>query len=323
MENLHEQGDRCRKIVANLLQFARQEAPRLEAVRLNDVVEKALQLREYELKTRNIELIREFDSANSVFCADPNKIVQVVLNLLNNAHDAIREAGRPGKIWVCTSAVGDQVRLEFRDNGTGIREPERVFDPFYTTKEVGQGTGLGLSVCYGIVEEHYGSITAENWEQGARFTIVLPTGHPTALNSPVEQKEETQQPLQKYTALVVDDEVPLVDMQISFLEDIGVEAAGAFSGTEAIDYLQTHRVDMVISDVRMPGAVDGIKLYEWIGRNRPNLLKQFLFVSGDMIGIDGGEFFLKSTALRIQKPFVWDDYSRMVQQLMSQGAEVS
>ncbi len=322
MENLHEQGERCRKIVANLLQFARQEAPRLEAVKLNDVVEQALQLREYELKTRNIELIREFDPANAVFCADPNKIVQVVLNLLNNAHDAIREAGRPGKIWVRTSADADQVRLEFSDNGTGLCEPERVFDPFYTTKEVGQGTGLGLSVCYGIVEEHYGSIQAENWEQGARFTILLPTGDATAIKQAAEQKEETKQPPHKYTALVVDDEVPLVDMQTSFLADIGVEAAGVYSGAEAILYLQSHQVDLVISDVRMPGAVDGIKLYEWVGRNRPNLIKQFLFVSGDMIGMNVGEFFLKSTAPRIQKPFIWDDYSRLVQQMLSHGAEV-
>ncbi|HWN11682.1 MAG TPA: HAMP domain-containing sensor histidine kinase [Pyrinomonadaceae bacterium] len=181
MQNLHEQGDRCRKIVANLLQFARQEPPRLQAVRLNDVVEQALQLREFELKTRNIKLIRDFDSANVVFSADPNKIVQIVLNLLNNAHDAIRETDRAGMVWVRTSTEAEQVRLEFSDNGTGLREPERVFDPFYTTKAVGQGTGLGLSVCYGIVEEHHGSIRAENWEQGARFTILLPVNPPILL----------------------------------------------------------------------------------------------------------------------------------------------
>jgi two-component system NtrC family sensor kinase len=322
MENLNEQGDRCRKIVAILLQFARQEPPRLEAIKLNDVVEQALQLREYELKTRNIELIREFDPANTVFCADPNKIVQVVLNLLNNAHDAIREAGRPGKIWVRTSLENGLVRLEFSDNGTGLREPERVFDPFYTTKEVGQGTGLGLSVCYGIVEEHYGSIRAENWEHGARFSILMPIGHATALPPVAEQPEDMKQAPLKYKALVVDDEQSLVSMQTSFLADIGVEAAGVCSGSEAIDYLQSHHVDLVISDVRMPGAVDGIKLYEWVERNRPRLLTQFLFVSGDMMGMNSGDFFLKSTTPRIQKPFVWDDYSRLVQQMLGSGTEV-
>jgi len=318
MENLHAQGDRCRKIVANLLQFARQEPPRLEAVKLNRVVEQALQLREYELGTRNIELIREFDPDDPILCADPNKIVQIVLNLLNNSHDAIREAARPGQIWIRTSSDNGHVRLEFLDNGTGLHDPERVFDPFYTTKEVGQGTGLGLSVCYGIVEEHQGSIQAANWEQGAHFTISLPQGDPASL-SEATKKDEPEQiapDRRKHKALVVDDEKMLVEMQSTFLADIGVEAAGAFSGAEAITYLQSNQVDLVISDVRMPGAVDGIQLYEWVGRNQPNLLKRFLFVSGDMIETNVSEFFLKSTAPRIQKPFMWDDYSRLVEQIL-------
>jgi two-component system NtrC family sensor kinase len=322
MENLHEQGDRCRKIVANLLQFARQEKPRLEAVKLNDLVEQALQLREYELKTHNVELVREYDAINPIFCADPNKIVQVVLNLLNNAHDAIREAGRPGTIWVRTVSEADHVRLEFLDNGTGLHEPERVFDPFYTTKEVGQGTGLGLSVCYGIIEEHEGAIHAENWERGARFIITLPLGNPGALRKSAEKQAESCEVQQKHRVLVVDDEEALVDLQTSFLADIGVEADGVKSGAEAILYLQAHQVDLVISDVRMPGAVDGIQLYQWIERNRPELLNSFLFVSGDMIGMNIGQFFLKCTARRIQKPFAWDDYSSLVRQMLSNGAEV-
>ncbi len=72
----------------------------------------------------------------------------------------------------------------------------------------------------------------------------------------------------------------------------------------------------------MPGTVDGLKLYEWVGRNQPRLLKQFLFVSGDMIGMNSGDFFLKSTALRIHKPFIWDDYTLIVKQLLCQRAEV-
>jgi two-component system NtrC family sensor kinase len=322
MGTLYEHGDRCRKIVANLLQFARQEKPRLVAVKLNDLVEQALQLREYELKTRNVELIREYDPANPIFCADPNKIVQVVLNLLNNANDAIREAGRPGKIWIRTASARDQVRLEFLDNGSGLREPERVFDPFYTTKEVGQGTGLGLSVCYGIIEEHEGAIRAENWEHGARFIITLPVGDPAALAEPSEKKDDACEVGRKYEVLVVDDEKPLVDLQISFLADIGVEADGVKSGADAILFLQAHQVDLVISDVRMPGTVDGIQLYQWVERNRPELLNRFLFVSGDMIGMNISDFFLKCTARRIQKPFDWDDYSRLVRQMLCNGDSV-
>jgi two-component system, NtrC family, sensor kinase len=312
MEDLHEQGERCKKIVANLLQFARQGKPRLETVRLNDVIEQALQLREHELMFRNVTIMREFDVTNPKVCVDPNKIVQVVLNLLNNADDAINEARRPGTIRVKTAIAGDNVRIEIIDSGTGLREPERVFDPFYTTKEVGQGTGLGLSVCYGIIEEHKGSIRAENSEAGAHFTISLPIGDIQAEPEIEEEPEDEPATVERQRGLVVDDEVPLVNLQIDFLSDIGVDAVGVNSGQEAIDYLKSNEVDVVISDVRMPGAVDGIQLYQWINSNRPALSERFIFVSGDMIGMKCGEFFLNSTARRIQKPFLWDEYSNLV-----------
>ncbi|HWN11681.1 MAG TPA: response regulator [Pyrinomonadaceae bacterium] len=128
------------------------------------------------------------------------------------------------------------------------------------------------------------------------------------------------QPSLKYRALVVDDEVSLVHLQTSFLSDIGIEGVGVYSGIEAIHYLQSHQVDLIISDVRMPGAVDGVKLYDWISQNRTEMLNRFLFVSGDMIGMNAGDFFLTSTVPRIQKPFLWDDYSLLVQQLLGNEA---
>lgn len=321
METLYEQGDRCRKIVANLLQFARQEKPRLEKVKLNDVVEQALQLREYELTTRNIKLVREYDPADPICCADPNKIVQVVLNLLNNGHDAIRDTEGPGTIWVRTASDQWTVRLEVLDSGTGLHEPERVFDPFYTTKEVGQGTGLGLSVCYGIIEEHGGSIRAENWEHGACFTITMPVGDPTVLQSVRPEQVEVVPVPRKLRALVVDDEELLLKLQSSFLDDMGVQTVTAISGEDAITQIQRQQIDLIISDVRMPGAVDGIRLFEWVSRNRPELVNRFLFVSGDMIGMEVSEFFLNSTVPRIQKPFEWDDYARLVRQILGEGSE--
>ena len=126
----------------------------------------------------------------------------------------------------------------------------------------------------------------------------------------------------KYTALVVDDEVSLVHLQISFLSDIGIEGVGVYSGIEAIQYLQSNVVDLVISDVRMPGAVDGLKLYEWVSQNRSEMLNRFVFVSGDMVGMNSGDFFLTSPVPRIQKPFLWDDYSNLLQQLLGNEAEV-
>jgi len=101
---------------------------------------------------------------------------QVFLNILNNAHDAVRETGRPARIEVMSARIGSQVEISFRDNGMGIASPDRIFDPFFTTKEVGKGTGLGLSICYGIVHEHGGEIVCHNNldSEGATFVIRLP-----------------------------------------------------------------------------------------------------------------------------------------------------
>ena len=171
---------------------------------------------------------------------------------------------------------------------------------------------MGLSVCYGIVEEHRGAIRADNVADGARFTVTLPVGAAEPDATSLENSPEIVIRAERQLALVVDDEVPLVNLQVDLLSDLGIDAVGVHSGHDAIEYLKANEVDLVISDVRMPGDIDGIKLYEWINRNRPKLTDHFIFVSGDMIGMKCGEFFLNSTVRRIEKPFLWDEYSKLV-----------
>ncbi|HWC76621.1 MAG TPA: hybrid sensor histidine kinase/response regulator, partial [Blastocatellia bacterium] len=311
LEDLHFQADRCRKIVANLLQFSRGLTPHLEVVCINDVVEQVLQLREYEMNTRNISLVREYDSANPYLCADMNKIQQVVLNLLNNAFDAIQEAGRPGEIRVRTTSSNGAVTLEFIDNGAGILEPERVFEPFYTTKEAGRGSGLGLSVCYGIVEEHSGEISAQNLSEGARFVVTLPIGD---LNAAVRGQETSEEVrfFRDYSALVVDDEEQFLRLQTAYLASLGMKTTGAHSGEEAVGCIEAGSFDIVIADVRMPGSMDGLQLYDWCLARRPDLAKRFLFVSGDLIALNTGQLFSDRSVARIQKPFKFEEYARAI-----------
>jgi signal transduction histidine kinase len=191
LEAIMEQSRRCGRIVANLLQFARQDEPRTEMLDLGDVVAQSLRLREYELRTSNIRLIKTIKVERPQVLGDRTKIQQLVLILVNNAVDAILERGGNGTIWAEVGARDGWIELEVRDDGTGIREPERVFDPFYTTKGVGKGTGLGLSVCYGIVREHGGEVRADNWDHGARFVVRLPQGEqPVDLDAAVHGPEE-------------------------------------------------------------------------------------------------------------------------------------
>ncbi|MBV9074182.1 MAG: PAS domain S-box protein [Acidobacteria bacterium] len=171
-----QEAQRTREIVQNLLSFARQTPPEKQLVDVNQVLRRTISLRSYDLSNHGIELIEEFDAALPDILGDAHQLQQVFLNILNNACDAVQETGRRGKICIMTARTTGSIEVRFCDNGPGIRNPDRIFDPFYTTKEVGKGTGLGLSICYGIVREHNGEIMCcNNLEtEGATFTVRLP-----------------------------------------------------------------------------------------------------------------------------------------------------
>ena len=171
-----QEAQRTKQIVQNLLSFARQMPAQRQAVQLNAILRRTVQLRAYDFHSHGVEVIERLDESLPDVTGDPHQLQQVFLNILNNAHDAVRETGRPAKIEITSAWNGSFVEVAFRDNGAGIAYPDRIFDPFFTTKEVGKGTGLGLSICYGIVREHGGEIACHNNRDsdGATFTVRLP-----------------------------------------------------------------------------------------------------------------------------------------------------
>ncbi len=200
LEKLYKQAQRTHHIVQNLLSFARQRKPERGPAQVNRVLEETLALREYDLKTHRIQVHRQLDPKLPEISADFHQLQQVFLNILNNAVDAISECNYPGEIWVRTFGTGNNVRVELTDNGPGVKNLHRVFDPFYTTKPVGKGTGLGLSICYGIVKEHGGEIEVRNENGGgATFTVSLPLNgvndnqrEPLFTNASAARKEPTR-----------------------------------------------------------------------------------------------------------------------------------
>ncbi|HVI08744.1 MAG TPA: PAS domain S-box protein [Candidatus Binatia bacterium] len=180
-----QEAQRTKQIVQNLLSFARQMPPQRNAVQLNAILRRTIQLRSYDFNSHGVEVIEHLDEGLPSVIGDAQQIQQVFLNILNNAYDAVHETGRPARIEIMTTKAGDAVEVSFRDNGNGISQPERIFDPFFTTKEVGKGTGLGLSICYGIVKEHGGEILCHNdpEEPGATFIVRFPASPHTALLS--------------------------------------------------------------------------------------------------------------------------------------------
>jgi PAS domain S-box-containing protein len=177
-----QEAQRTKMIVQNLLSFARQMPPQRNAVQINLILRRTIQLRSYDFSSHGVDVIEHLDEGLPEVIGDAHQLQQVFLNILNNAYDAVHEVGRPARIEIMTTKAGNAVEISFRDNGSGIKNPDRVFDPFFTTKEVGKGTGLGLSICYGIVKEHGGEILCHNNTdgQGATFIVRFPATPHTA-----------------------------------------------------------------------------------------------------------------------------------------------
>jgi PAS domain S-box-containing protein len=177
-----QEAQRTKQIVQNLLSFARQMPPQRNAVQLNLILRRTIQLRSYDFNSHGVDIVEHLDEGLPDVIGDAHQLQQVFLNILNNAYDAVHEVGRAARIEIMTTKAGDAVEVSFCDNGYGISHPDRIFDPFFTTKEVGKGTGLGLSICYGIVKEHGGEILCHNNPdgQGATFIVRFPAAPHTA-----------------------------------------------------------------------------------------------------------------------------------------------
>jgi two-component system NtrC family sensor kinase len=173
LDKISQQAKRIRDLVSSLLSFSKQVSSAKSPLDVNTIVETSLKLCRPQMEAANIQYSTEMVCPVPRVRGNSNQLLQVFSHILNNAVHAMSDGG--GRIAISTRAEDKRVVIQFADNGPGMREPDRVFDPFYTTRPIGQGTGLGLSVCYGIVQEHGGRISCRNREpSGAIFQIELP-----------------------------------------------------------------------------------------------------------------------------------------------------
>ena len=171
-----QETQRTKDIVQDLLSFARQRPVQREPVQVNTVLRQTIKLRSYDFASHGVEVSEKFDETLEPALGDAQQLQQVFLNILNNAYDAVQETGHRGHISIRTERNGNNVQVVVADNGTGIADPQHIFDPFYTTKQPGKGTGLGLSICYGIVRAHGGEIQCWNNTEsgGSTFLVRIP-----------------------------------------------------------------------------------------------------------------------------------------------------
>ncbi len=310
IEAISSEARRAGRIVDNLLTFARRRDHEMRAFDPVRAVEKVLDLRQYECKVNNIEVVKYVDESTPRTLADLYQMQQVFLNILNNSIQAIAERRGHGTITVGVVGVGDDIRITFTDDAGGI-PPEilpRIFDPFFTTKPIGKGTGLGLSICRGIVESHGGSIRADSRPgRGATFTIEIPVVAVEDETPETSMLEEVVEPgTTMLHMLVVDDEPAVTELLTRALGSAGHEVVTAADGAKALELLYVNDYDAVILDLKMPG-LGGPEVYRCVQSIRPELASRILFTSGDVASPEAKSFIESTGNPILRKPFTLDE----------------
>lgn len=312
LDVVRRESQRVAQLVRHLLKISHRDTGEKAVVDLNQVLAEVAEMRRHDFVTAGMRLDLALAPAPVRVMGSELELQQVVLNIVNNAYDALKDGPGVPRLALASAVTGDRALVTFVDNGPGMKNPNQVFEHFYTTKPVGQGTGLGLSICYAVIQQHGGSISAENVpDGGARFTIDLPIAQsrearaaPTAATT---GDGAAGGPLGG-TVLVVDDEPTLVELQKDILEALGAMVVGAASGGEAIEHLRRRSFDLVVTDVRMPGGISGQDLFHWVAANAPGSARGFVFVTGDNAG-DGSRDAIDGLGVRcVMKPFSIEEY---------------
>jgi PAS domain S-box-containing protein len=312
-------AERCARIVNNFLALARQRPPETQPVHLNAVVRDAVELLAYPLRVDNVEVQFALAEALPILRADPHQLHQVVVNLVANAHQAMRELPLPRQLTLATGLDegGSLVWLEVRDTGPGIA-PElqmRIFEPFFTTKPPGVGTGLGLSLCQGIVETHGGKIRVVAREGPETvFRVELPVA-PMAEQPLIQPGVPVAAAIRGKRILVVDDEPGIAGVLAEVLQLDGHEVAVVPHGEAALERLRQQTYDLILSDIRMP-ELDGPGLYWEIERCYPNLLSRIVFLTGDTLSPGTREFLEQTGVPCLSKPFSLMEVRQIVQRVL-------
>jgi CheY-like chemotaxis protein len=271
----------------------------------------------YGLKNDRIAINLDLAEPLANVSADPQQLEQVVLNLVSNAQYALRARPSGRSLTIRTSLDADQqhVTLVVEDNAGGIAPEIRshIFDPFFTTKPIGQGTGLGLSLCHGIVTAHAGTIAVtSDSDTGTAFTINLPVA---TTASTFDGDDSDSRSRIKARILVVDDDPDVAIGFSSILLDQGHNVHVATNGLSVLESLDESSYDLVVTDVRMP-EIDGPSLYRQIVSRHPHLERCFIFVTGDVFNADPDGFLAQTGAVLLAKPCTSRELEKAVQRIL-------
>jgi two-component system, NtrC family, sensor kinase len=308
IEVIRAETMRASQVVKDLLAFARRSEPHRAPLDVNGVVARTVRMRQYQFSEASVNVETDLAEDLPSVMGDARQLQQVCLNLLTNAVQAMAPRGG-GNLRVRSYAADGVVRLDVSDSGLGIPAAVRahIFEPFFTTKKEGEGTGLGLSVSYGIITAHGGSIeVVETSAVGTTFRVTLPavSTPPSDADGAAEQPPFTlRSPLAGIRLLFVDDEPALRSGMEAFGKMRGFSVVAAADGAAALEAARTGGVDAVVCDLRMPG-MDGYAFHEQLRIERPGLAARTVFITGDVVtSISRGSVSRQPV---LTKPFSFD-----------------
>jgi nitrogen-specific signal transduction histidine kinase len=269
VERILDAALRCQRIVQNLLAFSRRNPSEKRYLGLNGLIEKTLDIKEYDLRVNRIRVVRDLQPDLPKTMLDFNQIQQVLLNLINNAQYAMATHGGQGTLTVMTREAAGMIEVRIHDDGPGIPRDNqpRIFDPFFTTKPAGEGTGLGLSISYGIVRDHGGRIWVDSEPaRGTTLVVEIPVRRETLTDGAAEPTTHAADLAgvgRALRVLVVDDEPIIQDLLIDALSGSRHSVDTASGGEEALRKIERGAYDIILLDLKMPD-MDGRQVFETI-----------------------------------------------------------
>ena len=311
---------RCERMVRQFLTLARQHTPERMAVDLQVLITETMELLASPLRMENITVELRLAADLPPLWADQHQLQQVLINLVTNAQQALREAGPVRQITLTTQVdpAHTRVTLEVTDTGPGIPSDirARIFDPFFTTKPPGMGTGLGLSLCQGIIESHGGTIWVTSPPgQGTTFRVELPVARVPVSAGASPDQAVVLPSVSRLTILLIDDEVSIARALARLLHRDGHTVEIAANGREALARLQESAYDLILSDWRMP-ELDGPGLYLALAQQYPHLCQRIIILTGDTLSPEVHAFFAEHDVPRLTKPVTVAAVRRVIAQLL-------
>jgi PAS domain S-box-containing protein len=315
-QKIHSAAERCARIVKSFLALVRQKPAMREVTDLNRLVDGAVDMLGYGLKSSGAEVIRDFETDLPAIEVDKDLFNQVIVNLIVNAQQALVERPQPRTIWVRTRSNAAAVTLDIADNGPGVAAEfvPRIFDAYFTTKPAGAGTGIGLAICRKVVQAHGGQLDySDRPGGGALFRVYMPA----AATQPDLAKPKARRGSARLSVLIVDDDADVAEALRDILLSSGHRVEIAPSGERALGLLDGGaQYDAVFADLRMPD-MNGAEFRNALAARYPALANRTVIVTGDTVA---GPVAIKAAsghenALWMEKPFMREEVAAMLERL--------